>query len=265
MRKHSIHEVCEHFEEILRPRLAIIADSIQRPERLPTMIRRLTPLLLLGLLATQTLYAKPLQQETKLWLNLMSNKAISKNGKWRFSPWVYVRLFNPNHVFDQGLAQGLVGYQWTPRMITWLGFNYVPMVINATGKYTAEKRGIAQLTVALSQRGNHTFALGNRVELRIRNNEAHPAWRYRQGVVLIFPNVFKKGRGVILREQLYFNLNHPRWVNRQTINQNRFLAGVLNFSATTKRQWILGYLNQFVVRDASNAMEHYLYLEYGFV
>ncbi|GAG77321.1 unnamed protein product [marine sediment metagenome] len=136
-----------------------------------------------------------------------------------------------------------------------MGYDFVPFSTRSTGDIEFENRPWQQLLWQILGTQNATIVLRTRLEQRFRSLENSTALRLRQNIKLTLPKAIANKLTPILFDEMFFNLNHPEWVNKNDINQNRLFMGI---QIPIKKNNFLqvGYLNQYEFRSPNNRMSH---------
>ncbi len=64
-----------------------------------------------------------------------------------------------------------------------------------------------------------------------------------------------------LSEELFLNVNKANWSNQKSVKLNRCILGV-SFTCAENYTCQVAYLNQYVVRSASNSINHILFFSF---
>ena len=98
-----------------------------------------------------------------------------------------------------------------------------------------------------------------RLEHRFINRNSGIAWRLRQQLLAKFRISCNEKIRPVIFDEIFFNLNHPKWVSNSTINQNRILLGC-DVYFSEKNFIRIGYMNRYATAEPKNMMFHILWL-----
>jgi hypothetical protein len=162
--------------------------------------------------------------------------------KYYFEP--QLRLINDPYVFNQLLLLGGLGYQFHPTLIFFLGPGWI-LTRNTQGLMIHEDR----LWEQLNWQALNTSKLNllSRTRLEERKNTAYSAiaLRFRERMWVRIPIGPSDTYFFSCFDELFFNLNHPKWVSPYFFEQNRTFIGF--GTQITKSTLIdVGYLNQYI-------------------
>lgn len=209
-------------------------------------------------LSLSTAKAESLDQSVKLWTQAKWRGSFEYDQAFLYHLELNVRLFNENNVYDQIIARGGLGYQLTPVVSVWQGYDFVPSLDSASDTIEIEQRLWQQMSWQIRQSSPMMVSSRSRLEERHLENNSAWALRLRQRLMLQFPKQFFGKYNPIIADELFFNLNNPVWVNSNAIDQNRVLLGVA-MPVLKSSQLVVGYLNQYKVRSSNNKMNHIIY------
>lgn len=68
---------------------------------------------------------------------------------------------------------------------------------------------------------------------------------------------------LILFDEIFINLNHPKWVNKSTLEQNRFFIG-FNFTKSKYLDFLFGYINQYDKILNGNNLNNIIAIDFNF-
>jgi len=175
-------------------------------------------LLLSIFIFSQLAYAN-VTQNTKFWTALKLNGLFAQDSKWAYLTEMHARFGTNNPSFDQGLIRLGLGYYVIPKGSLWLGYVY-----SATNDDTTEQehRLWQQLTWTIINNNQLKLSSRNRLEQRKNFNNSQIAWRFRESILLRFPNLFRNKITPVIGDEVFFNLNNPGWITNKAIDQNRY-------------------------------------------
>lgn len=199
---------------------------------------------------------------TKYWsvANLIGSIAENSSFKYYLEP--QLRLIDTSSIFNQFLLLGGVGYQFNSKLILFIGPGWIATTTPEKKRHT-EKRLWEQLNWQVLNNTNLNLNSRTRLEERKRSNEAKVAFRLRERVWLRVP--FRKGQSYFFSsfDEVFFNLNHPRWTSPYRFEQNRAFVGIakqLSKSAILD----LGYLNQYL-RSTNSQTDNVILISFTMV
>lgn len=198
--------------------------------------------------------ANDLQQKAKLWTAIPWEGPLSQDQKFRYYVEPQLRFISRSESFDQGVLHLGLGMQSQPHLSLWLGGTYSDT--HHVDKPDSKQYRLWQqieweaLNCTILEINTRT-----RLEERFEKHEAGTSLRLRQKVELNFPLV-QKQLAWVLSDELFFNVNHPSWVNNQVIDQNRAFIGI-SFPVSQNTHLKTGYLNQYMLRNPDQ-MNHVL-------
>jgi len=222
---------------------------------------RMKPIFLIILLACilpMLALANALDQRSKFWTNFRVDGDITKDTKWVYLFDVHIRFRDQDPAFDQAIFRPSIGYHFDERWTAWFGYDFLPKQ-STDDDLDLEQRFWQQLSYKPVITEKFKLTLQSRVEQRENFEVNGVAWRWRQKILMLFPGLLGRSVTPLISDGLYFNMNRVPWITKNTIDQNRLTAGVL---ITCSHQFDLGvfYVNQYLVRDPNNIMNHVLYV-----
>jgi len=219
-------------------------------------------LLLISCLAPPAYAAKHYFQS---WTNLKWNGKI-KESKFHYVLDSEARLVAANPTFNQGILAAALAYDLSKRTTIWLGYTFVPT--QPIGKHTfqLEHRSWQQILWRAPKRRYIIPTLRTRLEQRYAMDKRGVALRLRQKVAITLAPILgiaPKDATPVIWDELFFNLNNPSWITKNTIDQNRVFIGYA-IPILKHTTFAIGYLNQYKIRNPTNTMNHILYLTFVF-
>jgi len=137
---------------------------------------------------------------------------------------------------------------------TWLGYDFVPSNNDADVKTDIETRLWQQVKFLHEFQENRTINFRTRLEERLKKDSNGMALRFRHQLTVKIADIFKNTK-LLISEELFFNLNHPSWIEDKRIEQQRLFVGLEFF---LQKNWFLtiGYLNQVVPKKTDTVVNH---------
>lgn len=218
-----------------------------------------TLFIFLLLLAVNQSQAKSTAQRGKLWLTAEKKDTFTNNEKWSYLLQLDARFADNETVYEEGKLRAGLGYQALPTIKMGLGYDWIPKIARDSTQVRYEHRFWQQLNWRLAK--NQQRRILSVTKLEERKDEGEPQWamRLREKLQVTFPQKINNRYTPIISDTVFFNLNNPDWVSDDTFDQNRAFIGV-SVPITTETSFVIGYLNQWKVREPSNRMNHVLYL-----
>jgi hypothetical protein len=202
------------------------------------------------LLALHMLFFLPnayavLESHQKIWLPLVVSGPISTNKKltYFFSP--EPRFIDSRYAFQEYVVWTGLGYRLNPHLKFYVGdmpeFRRI-----RTGK-DVQLNTLWQQASWLVYRSEQ-LAFISRTRMEEIKHYQKPLWAdiFRERLQLNIPIPNWKNHALIMSNELFFNVKHPKWVESSyLITQNRALIGLETLSSEKRGVAIIvGYLNQ---------------------
>jgi len=212
---------------------------------------------LLILFFSQWVYADTTVHRVSSWNNVKFEGRIK-------DPWLYllesdVRIGNGKSFLDRGTIRSALGYELKEHLTLWLGYDFKPIYEDDDGDFNLEQRIWQQVKWDLINKEHFIFTSRTRFEQRTRMDSSGVALRLRQRFIVELIDLFDSKITPIIYEELFFNLNHPEWINDDTLNQQRAFFG-FQFPLQKHVNLRLGYINQYLIREPHNIMNHVIYV-----
>lgn len=203
-------------------------------------------------------FASSLEQHTKIWTSAVFIGPLTNNKKVKYYLEPELRFIDDKYKFEETLLYAGMGYQTTPNLILFFGDAWSTSK-KPTGKYVNENRLWQQASWVPVD--NNFFKLSSRTRLEERKNLSEHEWaiNLRERLALEIPLRNWKNHALVLSDEVFFDLNHPKWVgNNALLSQNRGLIGI-STKISKQTSFIIGYLNQYQFTNPPQ-MSHILYL-----
>lgn len=198
------------------------------------------------------------QQNAKHWDGVFITGPLSEDQKLQYYMDGQLRFIKRSDIFDQTIGNLGIGYQSKADLSLWLGGTWVLTNDPIEGPEHEYRVWQQANWRALTQ---PRFTLDTRTRFEQRKDEDAEEWalRLRHKETMTVPISRFKGYSLVLADEIFFNINHPQWINNnQIIDQNRASIGIA-IPASKKNTLEVGYLNQYLIRDP-NQMYHILYI-----
>ncbi|MFL0356104.1 DUF2490 domain-containing protein [Erythrobacter sp. GH1-10] len=161
------------------------------------------------------------------------------------------RFTNDADRLGQLLLRSFVGFKIDDTVNVGGGYAYIltdpigPVEVN-------EHRIYQELNVTLIDKGGFKLTSRNRLEQRFYEESDQTSWRYRNLVQATVP--ITERNDLVLYTEPFIGLNDVPF-NREGVANWRNFAGV-SFPVSDAITFTPGYLNQYVVRDGEDRMDH---------
>jgi hypothetical protein len=168
---------------------------------------------------------------------------LSENSSFKYYLEQQVRLIDTPYVFNQFLFLGGLGYQFNAKVMLFIGPGWILTKTPENNNHT-EQRLWQQLNWQVLNDSILSLNSRSRLEERQRSDQSQTAFRLRERLWLRVP--FKKWQSYSFScfNELFFNINHPRWTSPYFFEQNRAFIGISKRLSKTAVLDV-GYLNQF--------------------
>lgn len=208
------------------------------------MIRIVTVILLFLIVNA---WSQNTQHYQKLWSSAIITGPLSvSDPNFRFYLEPRLRFMGDKYVFEEASIYAGLGYQINP-MSLYLGDAIVTQ-LNPDGKYQHENRVFEQLDLAVIN--TVYYKLLNKTRLEERKNSADIQWavRLREKLTLRVPFKNQNKYSLVIADEIFLNLNHPKWVSSSFFAENRGFIGIGNqLSQSTTLD--IGYMNQLKIQN----------------
>lgn len=198
------------------------------------------------------------RHHTKLWNTAIIQGSFSDQSRIRYYLQPELNLVDDKYKYQTSFLYAGLGYQITPDLTLWLmdGVLYIKRI---NGKIRREDILRQQMNLTLIKQDQLNLAMLARLEERKDMSESRWSIRWREQLKLRVPFQVWQGHALVVFDELFFNLNHPKWTNNNSLlQQNRFFIGIGN-TLTPHLSLDVGYLNQYL-RNKNESMNNVLYL-----
>lgn len=200
---------------------------------------------LLFLLAMQICQAST--QRLTSWNNIMIQGDFMNNPQWQYMVDEQVRTAPTQ--FDENLFQTALGYQFYPVLAFWLG--YVSVTKNDMTGVRPENRIFQQITWELLSQNYIKMNIRSRIEERFFAGDEHIRYRWRERLLVSFPETFLKPFSPIISEEMFTNVG-PR---TRLWNQNRAFIG-LEYPLLNQVKLQMGYMHRIRFDATETRIDH---------
>lgn len=216
--------------------------------------------LILIFMNSQLSYAK-FVEHTKLWINgQYLGNASKKDDKIKYLIESRLRFIDSLYVFEQVRLSAGLGYEIFSQLTAFAGFGYV-VDKSTIGITTHEDRPFQLLRWKIYKSKELNFSNQSLLEERKRVEEPRWAYRLREKFALEIPIKKWDKHSIELSNDFFFNLNHPRWVNKHFYAENRAVIG-LGTQVEKQIKIIIGYINQYQRLEPRNRLSNGLIISF---
>jgi hypothetical protein len=197
---------------------------------------------------------------TKEWVVATFIDSFSKNQNLKYYIEPQLRLIDDPHVFNQAFILTGLGYQLTPAVTIFAGPGLI-VTKNTEGQTYNEYRLWQQLNWQLFNDFSISLNSRTRLEEKQRSNQMQIAIQLRQRLWARIPIKNTNQYYYSLFDEVFFNLNHPRWVSANFFEKNRAFVGIAK-QLTKNTMLDFGYLNQLQL-GSPRQISHVLLLSFS--
>lgn len=191
--------------------------------------------------------AHAVQTHTKFWTSGTQTGALSKDKKVRYYLEEDLRFEDDKYKFEQVLLWLGIGYRIKPTVTFYIG-DAPDVSRNLSGAYVHQNIVWQQLSWFAYRGTTFQFSSRSRLEEIKRSGESQWQILLRQQLLFKIPFQNWKDHALILSDSIFFNLEHPAWVqNNSFISQNRASFGI-ETTVTDQFSYTIGYMNQYIFR-----------------
>ncbi|MBV7266608.1 DUF2490 domain-containing protein [Erythrobacter ani] len=192
------------------------------------------------------------EEDFNVWTGQFIFFNLDEDKKWYARLEAQERFTDDADRLGQLLLRSFVGYRISDAVNVGGGYAYIltdpvgPVEVN-------EHRIYQELNVTLFDNGNGVrLTSRNRLEQRFYEESDATGWRYRNLVQFIAP--ISEHNSIVLYTEPFIGLNDVPF-NRDGVANWRNFAGV-SFPISSEFSFTPGYLNQYVVRDGEDRIDH---------
>lgn len=184
------------------------------------------------------------EHHTKLWNTAVFVGPLFKNSKIKYYFEPQLRFIDNRYKFEEAFIFLGIGYQTTSDLTLFLGGAEV-ISKRSTGENVYENRIWQQANWDVVKRKSFNLLSRTRLEERKRNSESQWAVRLRERMMARIPLKNCEKHSLVLFDEVFFNINHPRWVSNKFFSQNRAFFGI-GTKISEQISFDIGYLNQYI-------------------
>ena len=215
-------------------------------------------LLLIGITISSTALAGNLNINGNLWSSIKFNGTL-KNPNLLYIFQIHGRFRVKKPIFKQAIFRAGFGYAINKHFSLWLGYDYIPSIDPEDTAINREQRFWQQLKIEINQNRKVSFISRTRLEQRDNLQASGISLRLRQRFTLRFTHTINHEITPTIYDEIFFNLTHPAWASKDSIDQNRLFLG-FSFPTSKHTSLEIGYINQIRVRDPNNIMDNILWV-----
>ncbi len=195
------------------------------------------------------------REDGRTWLNQnMIGDFPIKN--WRWYTELQLRLRDKSRHIDQVLIRIAILYDINEQASFWMGYANVTFYLESR-EIVKENRIWQQFLYNFKPICNINFQSRTRLEERFFDNSNRTGYRMRQMLRVTAPSCISPKLLLVAYDEVFFYLNDTGYGLKPGIDQNRAFAG-LNFALNDNMNLEIGYLNQYIITQRIDRMNHVL-------
>jgi len=153
-------------------------------------------------------------------------------------------IFNKK-VFNQNVNRWALGYKLRKHASIWQGYEVRPTLNHI---FTVEQRLWQQLSLGFYPNECLHIVWRTRLEHRWVTHTSKISHRLRQRLLVKKDLPKYETIKAVVFDEIFFALNHPRWVSKNTISENRIFFG-FDFYLSKKNFIRVGYMNRYLTEE----------------
>lgn len=197
-----------------------------------------------------------LKTHMKIWTFGKISGAISKDKKWSYYLEPELRFLDDKYKFNEANLYAAFFYQVTPSFSAWIGA-FAGNDLTSEGERRNFYSLWQQIKWLMFDNSKIRFMDRTRLEERKRSSFSQIAERIRQTFQLEI-KLDTHDLFLVLADEMFLQLNHPRWVVDRVFSENRASVGV-RIPINKCTSYEVGYLNQFQY-EKNNNMSNILFM-----
>lgn len=233
--------------------------SFYRKKKLKILFLLTRQLWIVFLLACSTIYADATTFKSSLWSQILASHPFSTNSKFLYLLEGQLRLDAQGKTLDTTVIRLGLGYQLTKRAQLFAGYTGFPTTNEQGDWIIGEQRCWQQLNLIIRPSQRLYTTSSTRLEQRFIKNESGTGLRLREKIKVFWQNPQEGNLTPVVSDEVFLNLNHPDWVTKELISQNRFFIG-LAIPLNNNRQLNLGYMNVYQFSSPDNINRNVLFI-----
>lgn len=204
-----------------------------------------------------------LEQEVKQWVAINHEQAFGCEKKYLAFIYSQLRLVDEDRPWQAGLIEGGLGYKLADHHTIWVGYRWSGH--DPFNQFFQENRLFQQIILQKKTDAEHRLIFRTRLEEITRGNTGQIALRLRQRAALEINHAWFQHALPFFYDEVFFQLNHPDYVPKTTLGENRLFLG-FNLMCAKNSWWEIGYINQYRIATPSqteNLMGHIFSVTYN--
>lgn len=165
------------------------------------------------------------------------------------------RFYYNSPTRDEVLMRPALGYTVNRKLSLWLGYAFFQSLEDSARR---RQEIWEQLQFKIINSKPVDIISRTRLEERFHMIEKGTSVSIRQRQTITFNQAINEIVSPIIYDEIFLNLNHPEWVSRKTLSQNRFFLGA-QISFNPAIAFIVGYLNRINYNSEDTIKEHLLH------
>jgi hypothetical protein len=224
----------------------------------PRLISAYRPCLILAFLLTSSTLQAQTVHDSGTWLAMFARGDVCHADDCRLKWWFdgHARFFDDAGGFGQSILRPGLGYALSDAATVWAGYGWIRTSPLANPEFD-EHRTWQQITWS-KDFDRARLGLRSRLEQRFLETGADTGWRFRQLVSLRCPLSCSRF-SFVAWDEVFIHLNDTDWGATSGFDQNRLFLG-LGFKCESSSPYRVevGYLNQFVDRNATDDLSNHI-------
>jgi hypothetical protein len=212
-------------------------------------------IVLASLFTLSVLPVNATDEDTRAWLNMQATGSTGvKNVRWYLE--VQPRLREDLRERDQFFFRPAIIYNFAPKTSLWLGYAYARTYVD-NPLLQDEHRAWQQLLHEFEPINSIRLRSWTRLEQRKFESSSDIGHKIRQRVAINIPFEHDLNLSALISNEYHHNVNNTNFGARSGFDQNRLFGGIA-WKASKQSLVEIGYLNQYVNRRNTDAMNHIL-------
>lgn len=192
------------------------------------------------------------KQHAKVWNFTSVIRPLSKDEKLKYYLLNELKFNDDKYKFNEEAFWLGLGYQPNSDLSVWISDGYYLTKSLVTGGFYNEnviREEIDYVLINASNKLKLQLLNTTRFEERKRAFETQWSIRIRQLFTLILPFSLWENYSLLLFDESFYNLNHPKWIHSNSLlEQNRIFIGI-RYQISKFVSFDAGYLNQYQMRN----------------
>lgn len=211
------------------------------------MFNRLLKCIYFGMLIffifTSAFANEPTTRHTKVWLQTTVIGPLIPDTKFRYYLLPRIRFIDNKYKYEEGSIYLGLGYQ---PIQTLLIFGGIALLNSKSyeGDIHKEYRYFQQTDWTIVSCDTIHVIHRSLFEFRKRQHEKQHASRLRERIMIRIPLTRFHNKTLVFFDEVFMNFNHPRWISRKFISDNRIFIGI-GFTLSKTMVLDVGYIKQY--------------------